>query len=384
MNNTPFFEENPFTIYRTQHIENQDATVWDELIPDDHPTLKSSFLNFLEGKVEPHYNPFYLTVYQKERLVAVAILFTMKVPYKNMVVFLWGKLGKILKFFLPSSLATTVLFCGSPIPIVTRGFWSTENEEIKKTIFPVILRAIDKLKNHLHLKTVCFKELTEQESAETALAFRKEGYLRVSHLAQMIFKNRWATEEEYLRELKHRERNRIQNILKTRHREGIRVTSEDHFPSDPIDRLHSLYTQVWNRVPYKLEFVSPSFFVELHTVLSPSLKVSCLWKGNELVGFSSALLTPHWVKGLYLGDDHRKNKKLKVLLNGMYEIIRLGIKEQRDIDLSQTTYEMKKKFGAKPNPLFLFIQFQGMYKPIGWITQLYQMWKSRIGTKLNN
>ena len=367
---TPFYEENPFTIYLTQHIESQNAAAWDELIPHDHPTLKSAFLNFLEGKVGNHYNPFYLTLYQKERLVAVVIFFTMKVQYKNMVLYLWGGLGKILKFFLPSLFSTTVLFCGSPIPIVTRGFWSIEEEEIKKTIFPVILRAVDKLKRHLHLKIVCFKELTEQESRETTSAFRNEGYLRVPHLAQMILKNQWSSEEEYLRGLKHRERNRIQNILKTRDREGIRVTSEDRFPKDQIAPLHSLYCRVWRRVTYKLEFVSPDFFGELHTALSPMLKVYCLWKGNELVGFSSALLTPHWVKGLYLGDDHRKNRKLKVLLNGMYEMIRLGIKEQREIDLGQTTYEMKKKFGAKPNPLFLFVQFHGMYKPIGWATRL--------------
>lgn len=340
-----------------ERIAEIDGGRWDELVPTDVISLRTSFLQACEDADLPRMRLFYLSVYEESRLVGVAVAWLQNLPLILILKVVNRTLGDKVETWLgrqKSRFRLRVLGCAPPISLLCDGpgFYVHPDFDDQESACLMIFDTIKNLARQQRALLTLYGVFDEEDLSRYGSYFSRRGMITISHLPRAVIRNRWQGYAGYKQALKSKYRRRLESIESEASADGIHLLTQHGF-GPFYDEIHGLYRNVLERAEWRLGELSPAFFMQADRHLKEYLRVTVMLKDNQPIGFASLFERPDKVVGFCLGTDYSCNREEKVLLTMMHSIIQYGLEAGKDVDLQQSTYDMKGQFGAMLEPTWI-------------------------------
>lgn len=208
---------------------------------------------------------------------------------------------------------------------------------------------------------VCFKEFSDQELL-FALPLEGLGFTRCASLPSCSLSLPFHSFRDYEKAMRSGYRRQLRASYPPREEDDL-VLRMDHL-TPHVSRVFPLYEQVMDRAEYRLEHLNEAFLRALAEELSGETRVLLLEEAEGRLLAAAVLL--------------RGSKKTTFLITGMdydrcrrvrgYERLVTGVIEQAirwgagSVELGQTSWALKGRLGAQPQPRHLFFRYR---KPVG-------------------
>ena len=122
------------------------------------------------------------------------------------------------------------------------------------------------------------------------------------------------------------------------------------------DDVHRLYRRCSSRSSSKLEVLPAEFVRELARRFGSELVLTFAYRGERVVGFSSAMRTRGAVATLVLGVDYEANNDGNVYFNLIYEYLREVLSsDMRRIDFGAGSDQFKARLGCRQRPNYMYV-----------------------------
>lgn len=182
----------------------------------------------------------------------------------------------------------------------------------------------------------------------TAPSFELSGFIKAKTFPRCVLKLRWNTFEEYFDSLRSGYRHRYKKAIAKSKKLRFRMLEDN---SQFSDTMYSLYEEVYNNSPYKIEKLSKPFFQ------GSFFKIGVFEMGNEPVGFIQLVENESELIFEFVGFNHKLNKEYDIYISLLMKIVEYGINHRfQHIDFGQTADEAKLKLGCRYEPLFALIR----------------------------
>lgn len=342
----------------TTHIHEQIAEVerscWDALVPADVISLRTSFLQAVEEANLPGIRLFYISAYEQSTLVGIAVAWLQTFPLTLILKLVNRSIGEKVGSWLGhpgSRFRLRVVGCSPPILLLCDGpgFFVHPEYRGQEKVCDVICNAIDTLARKERALLTLYGVFDEEDLSIYGSYFSGRGMIPISHLPRAVIRNRWQGYAGYKQSLKSKYRRRLEVIECQTSANGIHLLTQRSFGPFYGD-IYNLYRNVFDRAEWQVGELSPAFFRHADRFLNDHLYVTLMLEDSRLIGFSSLFERPGKAVGFCLGTDYGLNREEKVLLTMMHSIIKHGLEAGKDVDLQQSTYDMKGQFGAELEP----------------------------------
>ena len=342
----------------TTHIHERIAEIergcWDNIVPADVISLRASFLQAVEEAYLPGIRLFYISAYEQSTLVGIAVAWLQTFPLTLILKLVNRSVGEKAESWLgrlASRLRLRVVGCSPPILLLCDGpgFFVHPEYKDQESVCGVICNAVDSLAQKEKALLTLYAVFDKKNLSRYGSYFSGRGMIPISHLPRAVIRNRWQGYAGYKQSLKSKYRRRLEVIESHASVNGIHILTQHGF-GPFYDQVYSLYRNVSDRAEWQVGELSPAFFRQADRHLSDNLHATLMLKDNRLIGFSSLFERPGKVIGFCLGTDYSLNREENVLLTMMHSIITYGLEAGKDVDLQQSTYDMKGQFGAELEP----------------------------------
>lgn len=340
-----------------ERIAEIDGGCWDELVPTDVISLRTSFLQACEDADLPGMRLFYISVYEESRLVGIALAWVQTLELALIAKMVNRSIGERMERWLGRRVTRSrvkVVGCSPPVLLLCDGpgFFVHPEYKDQESVCGVICNAVDSLAQKEKALLTLYAVFDKKDLSRYGSYFSGRGMITISHLPRAVIRNRWQSYAEYKQSLKSKYRRRLESIESEASADGIRLLTQHGF-GPFYDELHALYRNVLERAEWRAGELSPAFFMQADRHLKEYLRVTVMLKGNRPIGFASLFDMGAKIIGFCLGTDYSLNREERVLLTMMHSIIQYGLEVGKDVDLQQSTYDMKGQFGAMLEPTWI-------------------------------
>jgi predicted N-acyltransferase len=345
------------TAHIHERISKIEGDCWDALVPADVISLRVSFLQAVEEADLPGMRPFYLSVYDESRLVGIALAWVQTLELALILKMVNRSIGERMERWLGRRVTRSrvkVVGCSPPVLLLCDGpgFFVHPEYKDQESVCGVICNAVDSLAQKEKALLTLYAVFDKKDLSRYGSYFSGRGMIPISHLPRAVIRNRWQGYAGYKQSLKSKYRRRLEAIESHASANGIHLLTQHCF-GPFYDQVYSLYRNVSDRAEWQVGELSPAFFRQADRHLSDNLHATLMLKDNRLIGFSSLFERPGKVIGFCLGTDYGLNREENVLLTMMHSIIQHGLEAGKDVDLQQSTYDMKGQFGAELEPTWI-------------------------------
>jgi predicted N-acyltransferase len=342
-------------IYRS--IYDLDQNVWNSHVDKIHFYHHSKFLSCLEDAKVENADFWYVMLKEKDTLICTAVLSAFTINLDLMIGSHW--LSKMVRLSKTGLFKVKILFCGTPVSIGHKNIFIKKGYE--KSCLHTIAETMDHIAAKTGIKHMVFKEFLDEDVSMMETIFLDLGYFRGYSLPYITLVNHWTDYTTYVKNLRSGYKRQILLSDKKCGREdSVKIMDTTQF--DPT-LFFNWYQKVMERAEVKLEILNESFFKLFFERMIEETKLFVYYKDQEPV---CALLTIEIDKMLYFvwaGKPEERNSESDAYFNLLHHLVKYGIEHKFElIQLGQTAYYTKQRFGGCPKDVFLFYKARSRFK----------------------
>jgi predicted N-acyltransferase len=348
-------EKTHFKAVRIRHLREVDPDLWNSIVPKNRIVCSYEHLRAVEESGINDCDYRYLMIFKNNTLIAHTCFYYISF---DLDIFNSGKSKMIFDFIkskiYPDFLRIKAIECGSPtalgntITIVK----NVDREAVVKLIVSEMeFYAREKKVSILILRDFFDEELFFYDK------LKRSGFKRLNILPDPEIINNWKTFDHYLKDMRSKYRYRLNNYIKVFNKSSIKVEIKDNF-SDIAEKLIELWYQSYEHAKeYKREILTPSYFRNMDRYLNNSARVILFTYESEIIGFGFVLLDDETLRSLFMGMNHKYNRKNKLYFNILIQTIKFGIEQKkRNIEWGITATRSKLDMGADLLPLYAYMK----------------------------
>ena len=366
-------KKNHFTNLKVQSfnsIKEIDKLLWNSINKNQDIFHSYEFLcSVEESKIEDS-KFWYFIVYFKGKPIGSAVLSTFSVLLDLFTNKIIQKIANLIRKKIPNFLKIRVLFCGIPISIGKNTITILNGFFLRNFIYEVVMQ-MEKIADQYGINFLCFKEYKEDE-VKWLDELNEFGFMKLDSLPYVNMQVRWSTFDKYLNSMRHNYRRQIKDSLfnTTAKHPVIReyhsstdLSSQSEtlmlFKPSEFDhqKFFKLYLHVMDRAKTKLEILTEDFFKNVFERLDNKSMILAVVKDNSIIGAAYLVLDSSKITFLLVGLDYNYRDYHNVLMNLLYGIVQIAIDRKcNNIELGQTSYELKQRIGGKCTDEYLFLK----------------------------
>ncbi|MBI9103207.1 MAG: GNAT family N-acetyltransferase [Spirochaetales bacterium] len=299
-------------MYRVYQRAEELPGEWDDLTGDNF-YLKKDFLEFIE-ETDPCGQRYY--IFHHENGEADTILMTYSRSRFN------------LFMFTPLKASLSITFIYVPLSVTRPGYAGREE------LLPEVSRFLRSIKGYkLFLNT--------RED------FSLPGFIQTTTFPRCVLALKWKSLDEYLKDLRSSYRRRYRLALKRSAPLSFRMLENNE---EFDDRLYSLYEEVYEASPYRIEKLGKAFFQ------GPQTRIFVYSLDGLDVGFIQLIENGKELIFEFVGFDHALNRQYDIYISLLVRIVEYGINNGfTTIDFGQTADEAKLRLGTRYQALYALL-----------------------------
>lgn len=360
-----------YTFSCFEDIDQISKDEWNEAIKDNNIFLSYSYLSVVHKQQSEKFRFRYVIVYNRKKPIGVvyfqindfsASLFGELVA--KQIDELQSKRASIFQKYIQHNEHETIMrlvTCGNNFVSGEHGFYLDVNS--KKTTFKIVEGVIDCVARAEKLRgkisAILVKDFYEEGFGDKNCWYcTKFSHFNVEPNMIIDLPKGLTTLADYLTHFSKKYRHRAKHILKAS--EGLtkkRLHTEEIIKYN--DRIHELYSQVFEHAKFKLAHLSENYFSDLAKVHSNDFYMDAWFNEGNMVSFASGFCLPNEVEAHYIGFDYTLNKEYELYQTILYSYIEQAIHVKKTtINLGRTAAEIKTTVGAKAHDLMCYIKPQ--------------------------
>lgn len=342
---------------------------WDTLVEDDI-LLKTSYLKALENASPSNFSLYYITVFNNEELVAVALIQRVQLYLKDMFretkascfkTFLKENISKLLK--------GNILVVGNLTHTGQHGLFFNSEKLSKTTFYNEIFIAISEIRQRIKskygksIRLVLIKDFFSEDRMIHNELFQNKKFHKVVVQPNMIFSIRenWIKNEDYIACMNKKYRARYRRAKKKLNGITCQELDEDAIKVNS-KLLHQLYLNVSNNAKFNTFILPENHFYTYKTQLKDNFRVFGYYLNDELIGFYTLILNNTQLETYFLGYHTEHQYPSQLYLNMLYDMVKFAIDNKfKNIVYARTAMEIKSSVGAKPHAMVLYLKYTNSF-----------------------
>jgi predicted N-acyltransferase len=342
-------------------VESIDREAIDSLVDDGFFTY--GWFKTLETSKLISLNPFYISVFNKSKMIAFAPCFRdVADQYFNVGPAISPFMRRVLKVCNQLHIGQNhILLCCSPLCYRTKIF--ADQSLNKGLLASCLLKEVDAICKKEKILFSSFQFVSEYDQ-NLSLHLNNWGYHRFFWKPTFYLDVRWQSFEDYLSSLEHDIRNKVRREIRSCRKNGVIIEEIADFKdlAMTLSDLSSNLLTKYNRI--KTRFFEPSFFESLSDYAKSNVKVFIARKKGAIVGFSLCLRQGKTLDVFHCGFNYELQEKSDFTYFNLcyYSPIRWAIQEGiRKIYYRLTAERVKLKRGCKPERIYSFVKCHNKY-----------------------
>lgn len=363
------FSNYTFSCY--DNITDIHENEWNEAIADNNVFLTYNYLKLVHYQQTDNFRFRYVIVYNRKKPIGVVYFqindFSASVfgdLVEKQINDLQSRRASLFQRYIEHNGHETVMrlvTCGNNFISGEHGFYLNINS--KKTKFKVLEQIIECVARSEKLRgkisAILVKDFYEEGFGNKDCWYcRKFKHFNVEPNMIIDLPKGLNSLQDYLNHFSKKYRQRAKHILKA----GETLTKKRLSIDDVIlhnERIHELYSQVFEKAKFKLVHLSKDYFKELIKTNGTNVYMDAWFLGDKMVSFASGFCLPNEVEAHYIGFDYEINKEYELYQNILYSYIEQAIiVKKSSINLGRTASEIKSTVGAKAHDLMCYIKPQ--------------------------
>ncbi|MEO5675351.1 MAG: hypothetical protein ABIQ74_11960 [Chitinophagales bacterium] len=338
------------------------ADLWNKFLPEDH-YLNAFNCNVIEeSQLENVAFRYVLILNDTQEVAGIAYfqLLHFLAPHYNYPLaknYLLRKIeGAIMKkgFY--------ILVCGNMLHVDSPGLFYNPQLINATLVLEQLERFYKALNPQPH--AVLIKDWYEPENIRWVKEFSYEPWSDDLTM-KMFLPPAWKNFNDYVKNLRHHYAQRVRKARKN----FFPIVRRELLLSDIRDfsiALEQLYLEVVKRQALRLIIVNSNYFVEMKKVFQNDFRVFGYFLEDELIGFSSNIISGNLWELHYIGMRYQFNKKHWLYFNMMFDAISNAIAEGKsELELGRTAREAKAVLGGIPVYFKNYVKIQGIIPRLG-------------------
>ena len=344
-------------IYRD--INQIEPAQWDSILDPEDLQASHRFIRVCQDSGVENAQYWHCMFYQNRELVAIATFFKLEVSIDLLSGKKTRRIVGITRRLWKNFLRIPMIFCGLPVSFGRSTIRFRKGVDHR----PIISKAaaeMEALAEQEGVWVLCFKEFFPDE-VKLLDPLILLGYFRAPSLPFCSLKVSWNDFDTYIANLRSGYRRQLCAGLRKMDEQNLYpCVIQDFAPF--VDQIFHLYEQVMDRAQYQLERLNRDFFEHLNALFSSGAQAILIMKGKEILTAAILLMGPKSVTFLLAGIDYDRHRKTGAYVHLLHEIIRFSIqKEAAWIDMGQTSYYLKRRLGAKPIPMWVYLRHRNRF-----------------------
>ena len=176
----------------------------------------------------------------------------------------------------------------------------------------------------------------------------------------------WITTEDYLSDITSKYRVRYKKARAV----SSDITKKEFTLSDcqtHQETINILYKKVADSVGFNAFTLHENYFISLKDRLGDKYKIYGYFIDNHLIAFYTIIIHDNVNYAHFLGYDKSINRKYKLYLNILYDILEISIANKvHCIDFARTALEIKSTLGAEPVEMLCFFKHKNYFSNKFW------------------
>lgn len=351
--------------YKLYNSVNDLPNTWDSL-PVKDVFLKTPFLIALENSNPSNISTYYLAVFSKETLVAIAIIQRVEMYVDDVFRKTSNQFFKRCgKWLISKIVKGNALIVGNLMHTGQHGLYYHSEMVSLDAFLNIISKSLKELSESIRkdfnkkIRIISFKDYFEEDEIHKAeLFFRKEKLYKTQVQPNMIFdvRNDWRTPEDYSATFNKKYRRRY----KTARKKAINITKRE-LNSDDILRLsesiYQLYENVSDNAGVNSFKLHKDHFLHLKQNLKDDFKLFGYFIAEELVGFYTLIRNFDTLETYFLGYRQDLQHQNQMYLNMLFDMASYGINYCfKQVVFARTAMEIKSSIGAKPHDMYIYLK----------------------------
>lgn len=340
---------------------------WDKLLPPNQQMMSRAYLRAQEQAPAEGMDYAYLLFRKDEQTIGLAACQLMEfralqqiqslqgVPTGNIVQRFWFR----AKQAFASRVNYNLIICGAtqftgqhafvfdPALVSPRQGMELLNEALG--VLAASLRA-----DGWRASAILIKDLEKNEPALLG-ALKQDGYSAFPFQPNMVLPLRpaWNAFEDYLNAMNSKYRVRARRAFKKGQALVLRELDEESLRLHR-DEIYDLYNEIAGRADFNMLNLPKGYFLALKQAMPGGFRVFGYYLQDELAGFFSTMNNGPELEAHFIGFRQEVNLKYQLYLNMLYEMIRIGLEEEKveKIVFSRTALEIKSSVGAEPAEMY--------------------------------
>lgn len=344
--------------------------------------LSTTYFEVLEKSAPKNMVCHYIGLYQKEKLVGIAI--TQMLALTDVSSFGVNKscIKSKVRDFVFRNFAAHVLFVGNNMLTGQNAFVFSDSIKTNEALF-TLKKAVIQLKKDLKSKgsrihITSFKDFTIEDSKEFEIDRFKKYYLFTTQ-PNMVFINKpeWESENDYVNALSKKYRDHYK-----RARKKSELVTKRQMTLEEItlhnDTIYELYFNVTKNAPFNTFYLAENHFATLKEVLGEKFLFYGYFIEDQLIGFNTMIINGCALDTYFLGYDDEHQKEKMLYLNMLYDMIGYSIaKKYAKLIFSRTALEIKSSVGAKPIEMVGFVKHSNPFINL-FMGKLFQYFDPKV------
>jgi hypothetical protein len=351
-------------------IDYLDSARWDGVVDGQSIFMRRAMLRHIEQNGPDNIQPRYAMIFRDREPVAAIAAQIVSVSgdrlRKETVEEKSGRLKLLKKAAQPAkakavqNLRENVLVAGNVLSWGFHGIAFAKGSD-QAELWPGVADALYRLRraHKIHGQTdfVMVKDVTAGQSGLKRL--ERWSYRSMETEPNMVLNidATWRGYEDYLAALDAKYRRNAKDQLKKLTNAGCVVEPLANL-QNCSGRLHELYLNVIKNAAVRLVTLPESYLAGLETALGPDFACNIIRRGEEILGFVTALRDGDTAIGYYIGYDREAAADgLPIYLRLLHSTIGDAIRWRcKRLSLGRTALEPKAALGAKPEPMSVYIR----------------------------
>lgn len=349
-------------------VNQLDKEHWDSVVGSKNVYLSLDYLKAIEEGLN-FYDFRYLIFYSEDNVpIGVAYCQIIKITSADIDT---GALVKRMEGMLPQSLINSldlrILICGN-------AFASGENGYIFKDEIPnaVALDSLNMAIDEIHLNA---KKQGQRISITMIKEFWPESFDKMSYLKEkgcteinidvnmvLTLKDDWSSFEDYLSALNSKFRTKAKQVLKKSDQLVIEEFTVESIIEN-LDQIDELYNTIVDRASFSFGRLNASTLLEIKRALGENFFFNGYYRGDILIGFSTATSFEDVLDGNFIGLDYDYNQEYAVYQRMLYDFVKHAITiRAKQVKIGRTAEEIKSGVGALPIEMKFYAKHRNKVK----------------------
>lgn len=343
-------------------IDEVDQDVWREVLNNKNLYLSVDYLKALESTMKGGVD-FRYFILQNSIGKAVAIGYVQIVDFNNEAFKTnqaYCRIFTSIRNKVLESVDVKMMVCGNIFTCGENGYVYTNalsSEEAFDNLSATLYELRELQKGPKPVSVVLMKEFFP-ESFNHSDELMNAGFKDFKIDVNMILKIHpdWKTMDDYLMSMTTKFRTKAKGVYKKSAELEKRDLSEAEI-LQLTPKIEALFQQVIQKAEFRFGVLDVSAFAAYKKNLPNQFIFNGYFLGNELVGFSTAFISPEYIDANYVGIDYDVNQRLAVYQRMLYDYVELAIRHGvGELRLGRTAEEIKSCIGAEPCDMKLYIR----------------------------